>query len=183
MKIWAPATIAIMSCINMARAAEAPALPNAEPLRVSDRVQIITGDTWRDRDRLYRLYGVQSCLRGTIAVGKGGSKIDCGNVSLAHLAAIFSSSPVTCQPIGFAQDEAVFVVCGADMKGETVDLGTALISTGNAFAATDAKGNAVVPSYLVAEISAKMNTTGLWSGQFQHPKEVLLKSTRQQKNE
>ncbi|TPJ36067.1 thermonuclease family protein [Mesorhizobium sp. B2-6-5] len=144
------------------------------PFAVSKSAQLLTGDTWRDGDRTFRLYGVQSCLRGTSAEESNGNKVDCGNASLAHLAALFDSAAVTCQPIGYALDKAVFVVCGAQLNGETIDVGTALIATGYAFAATTAKGKAVNENYLVAEINAKMKRTGLWRTMFQHPVQLLL---------
>ena len=93
-----------------------------------------------------------------------------------------TSATVTCQPIGYALDKAVFVVCGAQLNGETIDVGTALIATGYAFAATTAKGKAVNENYLVAEINAKMKRAGLWYTKFQHPVQLLLnkRSERQQ---
>jgi endonuclease YncB( thermonuclease family) len=155
---------------------EAPA-----PIVVSKSVQLLTGDTWRDGNRLYRLYGVQSCIRGTAATGGNGRKVDCGNLSLAHLAALFSTATVTCQPIGYAIDKATFVVCAADLDGNTIDVGTALISTGYAFAAMNTKGQAVSANYLVAEINAKMEHDGLWAMSFQHPVQLLLKQAQERK--
>ncbi|TIU29653.1 MAG: thermonuclease family protein [Mesorhizobium sp.] len=160
--------------------AEGAAPANATPFLVSKSVELLTGDTWRDRGKLYRLYGVQSCLRGTIALDANGKELDCGNVSLAHLAALFSTAAVTCQPIALALDNATFVVCGAKLGGNTIDLGTALISAGYAFAATDAKGNAVSGNYLVAEVNAKTKADGLWAMKFQHPIELLLKRPKEQ---
>lgn len=157
-------------------AKEAPA-----PIIVSKSVQLLTGDTWRDGNKLYRLYGVQSCLRGTAATDGNGRKVDCGNLSLAHLAALFSTATVTCQPIGYAVDKAAFVVCAADLDGNTIDIGTALISTGYAFAAMNTKGEAVSANYLVAEINAKMEHDGLWAMTFQHPVQLLLKQAQERK--
>ncbi|MER8785354.1 thermonuclease family protein [Mesorhizobium sp. M1006] len=154
---------------------ESNASTEPTPFQVSKSVQLLTGDTWRDGDRLFHLYGVQSCLRGTIAEEAGGRKIDCGNASLAHLAALFDGTAITCQPIGYALDEAAFVICGAQLKGETIDVGTALISTGYAFAATTVKGKAVNGNYLVAELDAKSKRRGLWNTRFQHPVQLLLK--------
>ena len=151
------------------------------PFMVSKSIQLLTGDTWRDGGRIFRLFGVQSCLRGTIAKEPDGRKVDCGDASLAHLAALIDSAAVTCQPIGYALDHAAFVVCGAQINGETIDVGTALISTGYAFAATTAKGDAVNGSYLVAEINAKLKRTGLWSTVFQHPVQLLLKQASEAK--
>ncbi|RWK94407.1 MAG: thermonuclease family protein [Mesorhizobium sp.] len=162
--------------------AEGAAPPNATaaPFLVSKSVELLTGDTWRDDGKLYRLYGVQSCLRGTIAMDANGKELDCGNVSLAHLAALFSTAAVTCQPIAMALDNATFVVCGAKLGGNTIDLGTALIAAGYAFAATNQKGNTVSASYLVAELNAKMKADGLWAMKFQHPIELLLKRPKEQ---
>lgn len=156
-----------------------PAAP--VPFMVPKSIQLLTGDTWRDGGRIFRLFGVQSCLRGTIAKEPDGRKVDCGDASLAHLAALIDSAAVTCQPIGYALDRAVFVVCGAQIDGETIDVGTALIATGYAFAATTAKGDAVNRSYLVAEINAKLKRTGLWSTMFQHPVQLLLRQASEVK--
>lgn len=177
-------SLAALLTLVCARAvsAEGVAPPNATaaPFLVSKSVELLTGDTWRDGSKLYRLYGVQSCLRGTIALAANGKELDCGNVSLAHLAAIFSTAAVTCQPIAVALDKATFVVCGATLGGNTIDLGTALIAAGYAFAATDQKGNAVSANYLVAELNAKMQADGLWAMKFQHPIELLLKRPKEQ---
>lgn len=151
------------------------------PIVVSKDVQLLTGDTWRDARKLYRLYGVQSCIRGTDATDDSGKKVDCGNLSLAHLAALLSSAAVTCQPIGYAIDKATFVVCAADLGGNTIDVGMALISTGYAFAAMNTKGEAVSANYLVAEINAKMEHDGLWAMRFQHPVQLLLKQAQERK--
>ncbi|KUM26679.1 hypothetical protein AU467_20325 [Mesorhizobium loti] len=182
MKLASLAVLAVFRLCASAQAQDAPDSAVPTPLAVSKSAQLLTGDTWRDGGHLFRLYGVQSCLRGTSAEEPNGNKIDCGNTSLAHLAALFDSAAVTCQPIGYALDEAVFVVCGAQLNGETIDVGTALIATGYAFAATTAKGKAVNENYLVAEINAKMKRAGLWSTTFRHPVKLLLnkRSERQQ---
>ncbi|QPC95585.1 thermonuclease family protein [Mesorhizobium sp. INR15] len=168
------AVLAAFTVCASAQAQDATDSPVPTPFAVSKSAQLLTGDTWRDGDHLFRLYGVQACLRGTSAEEPNGNKIDCGNTSLAHLAALFDSAAVTCQPIGYALDRAVFVVCGAQLNGETIDVGTALIATGYAFAATTANGKAVNENYLVAEITAKMKRIGLWDTTFQHPVQLLL---------
>ncbi|MER8823721.1 MULTISPECIES: thermonuclease family protein [unclassified Mesorhizobium] len=176
------AVLAAFGLCASAQAQDASESAVPTPFAVSKSAQLLTGDTWRDGGHLFRLYGVQSCLRGTSAEEPNGNKIDCGNTSLAHLAALFDSAAVTCQPVGYALDKAVFVVCGAQLNGETIDVGTALIATGYAFAATTAKGKAVNENYIVAEINAKMKRAGLWGTTFQHPVQLLLnkRSERQQ---
>lgn len=147
----------------------------AKAFAVSKNIEFQTGDSWKDNGRLYRLYGVQSCLRGSVSTTSTGEKTDCGNASLARLAALFATARVSCQPVAKARDGAQFVVCGADLASNTIDVGTALISTGYAFAATDTKGHAVNQNYLVAELDAKMKGTGLWATTFDHPVQLLLR--------
>jgi endonuclease YncB( thermonuclease family) len=72
-------------------------------------------------------------------------------------------------------------VCAADLDGNTIDVGTALISTGYAFAAMNTKGEAISTNYLIAEINAKMEHNGLWATTFQHPVQLLLKQAQERK--
>lgn len=175
------ALITLATAHTVSAQGSAPPNATATPFIVSKSVELLSGDTWRDRGKLYRLYGVQSCLRGTIALTANGKELDCGNVSLAYLAALLSTAVVTCQPIALARDKATFVVCGAKLGGNTIDLGTALIAAGYAFAATDTKGSAVSANYLVAEVNAKMKADGLWATKFQHPVELLLRRAGERK--
>jgi endonuclease YncB( thermonuclease family) len=137
-------------------------------------VQIETGDAWVYRGGKYRLYGVQSCIRGTFSRAENGAQSDCGAQSMASLAALFLTGTISCQPVGTAKDLASFVVCAANIDGQPIDVGTALISSGVAFAATFPSGNPVSTPYVVAEMTAKANRSGLWAGQFQHPVRLLL---------
>ncbi len=78
------------------------------------------------------------------------------------------------QPVGRANDDASFVVCAAQLDNATVDVGTALISSGVAFAAAYPSGAPVSAAYAVAESIAKDNRSGLWAGRFTHPVSMLL---------
>jgi endonuclease YncB( thermonuclease family) len=145
---------------------------------VPANIQIETGDTWSHDGRKYRLYGVQSCLRGTNFITPT-ETADCGLVSLAQFAALVQTAPVSCQPVGLAKDGSEFAVCGARLgkrSGETkiVDLGTALIASGYAFAAIDQTGTAVNANYLIAELVAKNKRRGLWAGEFRHPVQMMV---------
>ena len=145
----------------------------ATTISFSSDVTFETGDTWRHEGRKYRLFGVQSCIRGTAYRSPEGQEGDCGLRSLASLAALFSTGTVGCQPVGTAKDEATFVVCAANIDDATVDVGTALISSGAAFAATLPSGAPVSAAYAVAELAAKDSRRGLWEGSFEHPADVL----------
>lgn len=145
----------------------------ATTIPFSSDVTFETGDTWRHEGRKYRLFGVQSCIRGTAYRSPEGQEGDCGLRSLASLAALFSTGTVGCQPVGTAKDEATFVVCAANIDDATVDVGTALISSGAAFAATLPSGAPVSAAYAVAELAAKDSRRGLWEGSFEHPADVL----------
>lgn len=149
------------------------ALGQAATIPFSTNVAFETGDAWSHEGRKYRLFGVQSCIRGTAYRSPEGQEGDCGLRSLASLAALFSTGTVGCQPVGTAKDEATFVVCAANIDDATVDVGTALISSGAAFAATLPSGAPVSAAYDVAELAAKDSRRGFWEGSFEHPADVL----------
>lgn len=134
-----------------------------------------TGDTWTYESRKFRLFGVQACLRGTTYRSPKGEDVDCGMRSIASIAALFSTGSIGCQPLGDAKDGATFVVCAAEIDGTTVDVGTALISSGAAFAAVFPSEAPVSSAYAVAESAAKEGRNGLWDGTFVHPASVLLR--------
>ena len=141
-----------------------------------------TGDTWRIGTERYRLYGVQACLRNTSYTGADGRKRDCGDASLSMLTGLIRALSPSCAPVARRPDVATaFVVCYADTLSSggqrRIDLGTALIASGFAFAALDASGRAVNSNYVVAETAAKTAKVGLWaSPDLPHPNLVLLKA-------
>ncbi len=137
-------------------------------------VSFETGDSWQYEGRKFRLFGVQACIRGMVYRAPDGAESDCGMQSIASLAALFSTGSIGCQPVGRAKDDATFVVCAAQLDDTTVDVGTALISSGAAFAAVFPSGAPVSAAYAVAEKSARDKASGLWSGTFAHPVSVLL---------
>lgn len=149
------------------------ALGQAATISFPSDVMFETGDTWSHKGRKFRLFGVQSCIRGTTYRSPEGQDDDCGMRSLASLAALFSTGTVGCQPVGTAKDGTTFVVCAANIDDATVDVGTALISAGAAFAVTRPSGTPVSVAYAVAELAAKDSLSGLWEGVFEHPADVL----------
>lgn len=152
-----------------------PAAADGEAISFPAAVQFETGDTWAHEGAKFRLFGVQACLRDTRYRLPGGEEGDCGLRSIGALAALFSTNTIACQPVGIANDGATFVVCAAEVGGMTVDVGTALISSGFAFAAARPSGAAVLPAYAAAEAVAKEDGSGLWTGQFVHPGALLLR--------
>src|SRR5271155_5471941 len=62
-------------------------------------VAFSTGDTWTQNGRTMRLYGVQSCIRGTTFTNPLGVKTDCGEASLAYLAAVIRDTRPQCAPV------------------------------------------------------------------------------------
>jgi endonuclease YncB( thermonuclease family) len=161
-----------------------PAPKNA-PLPVFDvpstGVQFQTGDTWTQGGQTFRLYAVQSCIRGTTFTNAAGKKRDCGEASIAYFAALIKDAKLRCTTL--AQSSSVaFAVCAAHIGGQTLDLGTILITQGFAFAATDPRGKPVIFQYAVAEGDAQRNRRGLWaSPDLPHPS-VILRSAYQKAN-
>lgn len=128
-----------------------------------------TGDTWTAGGKRYRLYGVQSCLRGTSFTNANGVKRDCGEASLAMLISLVRDlRPMCYAAANVDYGRTVLVFCFATMeqgnnKGSRVDLGTALISIGYAFASVTLGGIPIYVPYLIAERQAKSTKSGLWA--------------------
>ena len=128
-----------------------------------------TGDSWTNAGITYRLYGVQSCFRGTSFTNAHGAKRDCGEASLAMLAALIRDLQPHCyEAVRLPAAKTVFVVCVAQPTsgagaGSRIDLGTALIASGFAFAALGSDGKSVHPAYAAAEQVAEQSRAGLWA--------------------
>ncbi|PWE53697.1 succinoglycan biosynthesis protein exoi [Metarhizobium album] len=162
--------------VSLAIAANALAAPAGYTVLESG-IALESGETWSRAGQRYRLYGVQSCLRGTAFTNKAGLKQDCGDASMAVLSAFIKDTHPACAPV--ARSAALtYVVCYATVAGTQLDLGTALISQGFAFAALNADGIPVNPAYAVAEQDAKGRSAGLWAfPDVQHPSVILGKAT------
>ena len=139
-----------------------------------------TGDTWRQAGETFRLYGVQSCIRGTSFTNAIGVKADCGEASLAYFAALIRDTKPRCSAIARSgAPPLIYAVCAAHIGTTTLDLGTILVTQGFAFAATDAKGGPVNLSYAVAEADAKAHRRGLWaSPDLPQPNAILARAAR-----
>lgn len=128
-----------------------------------------TGDAWTFGGKRYRLYGVQSCLRGTAFTNDKGVKRDCGEASLAMLVSLVRDLKPMCSAAANVDDgKTVLVFCFATMeqgrnKGSRIDLGTALVSLGYGFASIQFNGQPVYAPYLIAEAQAKNTKSGLWA--------------------
>ena len=144
-----------------------------------------TGDSWTDGGVTYRLYGVQSCLRGTSFTNANGLKRDCGETSLAMLVALTRDLRPQCyDAMETPQTKTVFVFCVASRTigagaGSRIDLGTALISTGYAFAALNPEGRPVHAPYFVAQLVAERAKAGLWAfADLPDPNVIILRALR-----
>ncbi|NRA88582.1 MAG: thermonuclease family protein [Rhizobiales bacterium] len=141
---------------------------------VKKGVTLLSGDTWRQDEVKYQLYGVQSCLRGTSFINAANQQLDCGEASMKILASFFKDVPTICRPI-LSSDTTTYVNCKIKVDKEIVDLGTALISIGFHFAARDFKQNTPLNiTYQAAEKNAFKTSSGLWNyNSFPHPVEIL----------
>ncbi len=141
-------------------------------------VVFATGDTWTQNGRTMRLYGVQSCIRGTTFTNPMGAKTDCGEASIAYLAAVIRDTRPRCAPVAqIGEERAILVVCSAHVGSSTLDLGTILITQGFAFAALNNDAKPVYMPYLVAEALARRSRAGLWAApDMPHPNPILTKA-------
>ena len=151
------------------------------PFDIPLGVTFLTGDSWDQGGTIVRLYGVQSCIRGTPMQSNAQGR-DCGDISMAFLAKFISSAPTSCQ--GIAQTKSppqYLVVCKSKIGGSIVDLGTALILKGFAFASEDARGEPVNIQYYIAEQEAKVAKSGLWQFDgFPHPNLIINRAIGKQ---
>jgi endonuclease YncB( thermonuclease family) len=144
-----------------------------------------TGDSWTVGGQRFRLYGVQACLRGTSFTNASGQKRDCGEASLAMLISLIRDYRPLCAPVLEGAPNGIrYVTCVAASKGtqsseSRIDLGTALIASGFAFAALQPDGKPVHLPYFVAELDAKRAKAGLWAfSDLPEPGPIILKALR-----
>lgn len=177
-KLLTAAVSFMLVAIESPRAQGAPAAAATKPaLAVKPPITFETGDTWTQGEGRFRLYGVQACIRGTTYTDQQEQTQDCGAASIAMLASLFRTAPASCQPVGRASDGATFVVCAGSLQGQSLELGTAMIVSGFAFAAVTPDGRPVHPPYLVAELQAKTARAGLWAApDLPHPVHLVLRS-------
>ncbi|SDN95886.1 thermonuclease family protein [Ensifer sp. YR511] len=150
-----------------------------EYLELQPGVTLESGDTWSNNGERYRLYGVQSCLRGTTFTNSAGQKLDCGDASVAVFAAFIKDTHPKCAPVARA-DELNYVVCFANVGEKALDLAAILITEGYSFAALDGAGLPINPTYAVAEQGARERKAGLWQfSDVQHPSVLLSRAARE----
>jgi endonuclease YncB( thermonuclease family) len=178
--LFAGSLLAASPAAPQSAAPQSPA-PAWAPVTASAVYQ--TGDSWTDRGVTYRLYGVQSCLRGTAFTNAHAPKRDCGEASLARLVALVRDLRPQCSAAGQSPGSStVFVFCIAQPTtgagaGSRIDLGTALIATGFAFAALQPDGQPVHAPYAVAEQVARKSRAGLWAfADLPNPNAIILRA-------
>ena len=141
-----------------------------------------TGDTWTANGQRLRLYGVQSCLRGTFFTNAQGERVDCGEAGVAMLAAMVKDLKPFCS-ISARAAELAYVVCIANVtvQGQAMrlDLGTALITAGYSFAAVGPDGRPVHEPYAVAQSAASQARRGFHAfTDMPDPNAILLRALR-----
>jgi endonuclease YncB( thermonuclease family) len=141
-----------------------------------------TGDTWDSGGRRFRLYGLQSCLRGTSYTDSSGLKRDCGEASIAVLAAFIKDTSPVCAAVA-EQSDLTYVACYAMFAGKRLDLAMMMIMEGYCFASLNSDGLPIYPPYAVAEQEARETGKGLWQFKdVQHPAILLSHAANSSRN-
>ncbi|MCP4561789.1 MAG: thermonuclease family protein [Bosea sp.] len=168
----------------MAATAQEPASPRW--FAIGPTAIFETGDSWADGGVDYRLYGVQSCLRGTSFTNGAGVRRDCGEASLAMLVALIRDLQPQCHQAGAQPNSRIVLVfCVATRAagagaGSRIDLGTALISSGFGFASLAPDGRPVHSPYFVAQQVASRARAGLWAfPDLPEPNAIILRALRE----
>ncbi len=137
--------------------------------------QFETGDSWVSNGRRYRLYGLQSCLRGTTVALSQGTSRDCGELNVIMMQALVRDTKPVCATIQLVDQNNAVVACQTTAGEHRYDLATYVIAQGWGFAAADSTGQVIVPGYRVAEESARTARAGLWDySDLPHPVSVLM---------
>jgi len=183
--LLSPARFASVIAVIYGCAAPLPSRAQSQPPEAAQfaipqsRVAFVTGDTWIQNNQTFRLYGVQSCIRGTQFTNVIGGANDCGEASIAYFAALIRDALPVCKPIfQVGTPPTIYVVCQAHVGAATLDLGGIIITQGFGFASSAVDGANTRPVYLpysVAEADAKGHKRGLWAGTFMHPVTALSK--------
>jgi endonuclease YncB( thermonuclease family) len=139
-----------------------------------------TGDTWAANGQRFRLYGIQSCLRGTFFTNLQAQRVDCGEAGIAMLAAMVRDLRPICT-ISARGRELAYVICVANaaVQGQAtrLDLATALIAAGYSFAAFNPDGRPVHEPYFVAQIAAQQAKRGFHAfPNLPDPNNILLRA-------
>jgi endonuclease YncB( thermonuclease family) len=138
------------------------------------QAQFETGDTWLSGGKRYRLYGLQTCLRGTSVTISSGVIRDCGELNLIVAQALIKDLKPVCTTIKDLDQNNAVVACQTTSGQRRYDLATYMIAEGWGFAAVDTSGHLIVPGYRVAEESARSARAGLWAySDMPHPVAVL----------
>jgi hypothetical protein len=143
-----------------------------------------TGDTWVANGQRFRLYGVQSCLRGTFFTNAQGQRIDCGEAVVAMLAAMIKDLKPLCT-VSARTANLSYVVCIANVtvqgRATRLDLATALITAGYSFAAFNPDGRPVHEPYFVAQVASQQAKRGFHAfTDVPDPNVILLRALRSQ---
>lgn len=147
-------------------------------VRFPAQAQFETGDTWISGGRRFRLYGLQTCLRGTSVTISPGVVRDCGELNLIMAQALIKDTRPVCTTIKDLDQNNAVVACQTTTGQRRYDLATYMIAEGWGFAAVDTAGHLIVPGYRVAEESARSARAGLWVySDMPHPVAVLTQQT------
>jgi len=175
-----------LSILMLAALLPGPVLAQGKPspwFQIPTDAVYETGDAWSHGGKRFRLYGVQSCLRGTSFTNAKGVKRDCGEASLAMLVSLVRDLRPMCYAAAIVDyGKTVLVFCFATMeqgrnKGARLDLGTALISIGYGFASIKFDGQPVYAPYLIAQAQAKNTKSGLWAyADMPDPNAIILEN-------
>ncbi|RZS76905.1 endonuclease YncB(thermonuclease family) [Phyllobacterium myrsinacearum] len=145
-----------------------------EPFPFPPDAAFETGDTWPSHGKRYRLYGVQSCIRGTRIIVSGNVKRDCGALNILMVQAIVKDTIPTCSVIRTIDEYNALVICQTRAGTRSYDLASLLIARGWGFAAIDETRKLIVPAYRMLEEAARQARAGLWAySDLPHPLGIL----------
>lgn len=152
-------------------AAKVPRVDTVPNERLTGQAEVLEGDLLSIRGRRVRLMGIDAPDRGQVCLNRYGSGFDCAAISVGVLKALIGDGEIECTLADRDRDGLDQGEC----RARGVDLGTAMVARGWAFAY-----RSLTAAYQQAEAYAQSKRLGLWSGKVEKPWQWRSRRLREQ---
>ncbi|MEP3225876.1 MAG: thermonuclease family protein [Parasphingorhabdus sp.] len=124
-------------------------------------VQVIDGDSFKDQDDEYRIYGIDAPEYRQVCKDAKGNDWPCGKSARRALEQILRKGSYECDVYARDQYGRIIVTCA----GNEQDLGAYMVAQGHAISASSYAD----PVYGAEEVRAEKAKRGIWQGKFEKP--------------
>jgi len=149
-----------------------PAPPaNAPKQEITGAARPLSGDLITIAGTRVRLAGIAAPMTGQTCRNRYGHEYDCFQISVQVLTSLIADRDASCTVESTDRTGQKVALC----RVEGVDLGTAMVARGWAFAY-----HSLSPDYAAAEAYAQSRRLGMWAGQVEKPWQFESRRLREQ---